>query len=107
MRKFPLVIMTAGGRRIALAEDDWLHIPFKHPEVGDDPAVLMQVVREPGELYRDPKGGLHAIRQVDALHFLVVICEVGDSEGYKRTSDLISERRRKRRYRAFRSLQRF
>jgi hypothetical protein len=87
--------------------DDWLHIRFRHPEVGEDSNALLQVVAKPAELYKDRRGGIHTLKRIDEEHFLVVIYELKDREGYIRTVYLINDKRKRRRYGALRSLRQF
>jgi len=107
LSSFPLIITTPEDKKIVLTMDDWLHIRFRHPEVGEEPDALLQVVSNPDELYIDGRGGIHTLKRKDEELFLVVICELENREGYIRTAYLISNERKKRRYRALRSLKRF
>jgi hypothetical protein len=53
---FPLVANTSLGRKVTLTEEYWLHIEFRHPEVGRDPNRCLQAVSNPDEIYRDKAG---------------------------------------------------
>jgi hypothetical protein len=83
-----------------LTRDDWLHVRFRHPEVGTDPAVLLGAVSSPDETHQDKRGGHHALKRIDRKHFLVVIYEPADERGgLIRTAFMIDEKRKDRRYR--------
>ncbi len=107
MPELPLFAKTADDKRLILTEDDWLHIIFRHPEVGKDPNSLIHAVREPDELYKDYRGGNHALQRIDKDHFLVVIYEMSGGEGYIRTAYITNQKRKNRRYRSLRSLKQF
>ncbi|MCP8313494.1 MAG: hypothetical protein H3Z53_03865 [archaeon] len=107
MPSYPLTITTPDGKKITLTIDDWLHIRFRHPEVGEDPNALLQIVAKPEELYKNKRGGIHALKRIDEEHFFVVIYELEDREGYIRTAYLINDKRKRRRYRELRSLRQF
>ena len=78
-----------------------MHIQFRHPEVGSDPYVLLEVVSNPDELHQDGRGGFHAMKRVDINHLLLVIYESRRSgEGLIRTAFIINNKRKNRRYRA-------
>ncbi|MEM3769248.1 MAG: hypothetical protein QXE37_04355 [Nitrososphaerales archaeon] len=75
MPSYPLTTTTHDGKRITLTIDDWLHIKFRHPEVGEDANKLLQIVSNPDKLYKDERG-IHALKRIDGEHFLVVIYEL-------------------------------
>jgi len=66
---------------VVLTLDDWLHVQFRHPEVGTDPAVLLGAVSDPDEVHADGRGELQALRRVDQDHFLVVVYQSIDEAG--------------------------
>jgi len=107
LSSYSLTVTTPDGKKITLTMDDWLHVRFRHPEVGGNPNALLQIVAKPEELYKDKRGGIHALKRIDEEHFLVVIYELEDREGYIRTAYFISDKRKRRRYRALRSLKQF
>jgi len=94
------------GRQVALLEDDWLHIRFRHPEVGFTTEPLSEALTQPDEAYRNGRGGIHVLKRVDGEHFLVVIYEPADNEGLVRTAYLTSVQRKARRYRGLLCLKR-
>ena len=98
MVEFPLRSKAFNGRTVYLEEEDWLHIRFRHPEVGDLPSMLMKAVENPSEAYRDARGGIHVLLRLDQKHFLVVIYEYEQGEGYIRTAYLTDPKRKARRY---------
>ncbi len=103
MQGFPIDATTPSGKRITLTRDDWLHVRFRHPEVGTNPTRLLEAISRPDELFQDQRGGLHALKRVDRNHSLVVIYEfVGEDRGLIRTAFIINEKRKKRRYGALR-----
>ena len=87
------------GRQVLLMNEDWLHIRFRHPEVGFGTELLSRALIQPDEAYRNGRGGVHALMRVDEGHFLVVIYEPTNSQGLVRTAYLTSVRRKERRYR--------
>jgi hypothetical protein len=91
-------------RRVVLTANYWRHIQFRHPEVGNEPGRLLDVIREPDELYLDEKGGTHALKRLDDNRFIVVIYEFDNLEGFIRTAYITSEGRKKRRYGKLRRL---
>lgn len=92
------------GRRVTLLLDDWLHIQVRHPELGSETEPLFRALTQPDEAYRDSRGGVHVLTRVDEGHFLVVIYEPTNNEGFVRTAYLTSVGRKNRRYRALPSL---
>jgi len=99
-----MIVKAFDGRRVLLFERDWLHIRFRHPEVGSNLGLLSTTLAEPDEAHRNGRGAVHALRSLDKAHFLVVIYEPTNSEGVVRTAYLTSERRKDRRYRQLPSL---
>jgi hypothetical protein len=100
LERLPAETTAPDGTKVVLTLDDWLHVQFRHPEVGTDPAVLLGAVSDPDEVHADERGGLHALKRVDQDHFLVVIYQSTDEAGrcLIRTAFLINERRKNRRY---------
>jgi hypothetical protein len=94
------------GRKVFLHDDDWLHIRFRNPEVGFEAQLLLRALIQPGEAYRNGRGGVHALMRIDEGHFLVVIYEPTNNEGILRTAYLTSVRRKERRYRQLLCLKR-
>ncbi|MDG6904630.1 MAG: hypothetical protein JRN20_02465 [Nitrososphaerota archaeon] len=91
---------TPEKKRIVLTQEYWQHIKFRHPEVGNDPNALMEVVRRPDEIHIDARGGMHALKRLDAGHFTVVIYEIDKDVGFIRTAYVTSNKRKSRRYRS-------
>ena len=89
------------GRQVALLEEDWLHIRFRHPEVGFRAEPLSEALTHPDEAYRNGRGGIHALKRVDDEHLLAVIYEPTDNEELVRTAYLTSAQRKDRRFRSF------
>jgi hypothetical protein len=99
MERLPAVATTPDGKKITLTRDDWLHVRFRHPEVGTDPGILAQAVSNPDELHMDGRGGFHALKRVDRGHFLVVIYRATEADtGSIRTAFIINQKRKNRRY---------
>jgi hypothetical protein len=94
------------GRQVLLLDQDWLHIRFRHPEVGFETALLSRALIQPDEAYRNGRDGVHALMRIDESHFLVVIYEPTDNEGLVRTAYLTSVSRKERRYRQLLCLKR-
>jgi hypothetical protein len=95
----PAVATTPDGKKITLARDDWLHVRFRHPEVGTDPSVLVQAVSDPDELHTDERGAFHALKRIDKGHFLVVIYRAAEPDrGLTKTTFIINQKRKSRRY---------
>ena len=100
MERLPADALTPDGKKVTLTRDDWLHVIFRHPEVGTDPAALLGAVSHPDETHLDRRGGYHALKRIDQRHFLVVIYELEMGRGgLIRTAFIINEKRKKRRYR--------
>ena len=96
----PAVTTTPEGKKITLTRDDWLHVQFRHPEVGTDPSMLLDAVSRPDELHVDESSGFHALKRVDRTHFLVVIYKLeGADRGLIKTAFINNEKRKNRRYR--------
>jgi hypothetical protein len=100
LERLPAEATSPDGTKVVLTLDDWLHVRFRHPEVGTDPAVLLGAVSDPDEVHSDERGGIHALKRLDQDHFLVVIYESTDeaSGGLIRTAFMINEGRKNRRY---------
>jgi hypothetical protein len=102
LERFPAVTTTEDGTKVTLTHGVWLHVQFRHPEVGTNPTPLLAAVSKPDEVLMDERGGVHALKRVDQDHFLVVIYQQSSDEvggGLIRTAFLINERRKNRRYR--------
>jgi len=93
-----VAVKAFDGRRVVLLDEDWLHIRFRHPEVGLGTALLSKALTQPDEAYRNGRGGIHVLRRFDERHFLVVIYEQTDDEAVVRTAYLTSVKRKDRRY---------
>jgi len=91
---YVIAVKACEGRRVVLLEEDWLHIRFRHPEVGLGTAPLSKALTQPDVAYRDGRGRIHALRRFDERHFLVVICEKTNDEGIVRTAYLTSVKRK-------------
>ena len=99
MDGLPANTTTQDGEIVTLTPDDWLHVRFRHPEVGVNPAPLLAAVSSPDEIHQDARGGKHALKRIDDGHFLVVIYETIHSDrGLIRTAFIINEKRKRRRY---------
>jgi len=70
---YAMSVKAFDGRHVVLLDQDWLHIRFRHPEVGSEPALLSTTLTQPDEAYRNGRGAIHALKRVDEEHFLVVI----------------------------------
>lgn len=92
------------GRRIIISKERWRHIIIRHPEVGNDVALLSKGLSNPTEVYENGRGGIHSILQIDENHFLVVIYEATNDEGFVRTAYITNMKRKERRYRGLQSL---
>lgn len=68
--------------RVGLTERRLGHIFYRHPELRNKSALILEAVSEPDELYLDPGGGYHAVKTVEQApaDFLVVVY-VTDDEG--------------------------
>ena len=53
------------GREVFLLDEDWLHIRFRHPEVGFETELLSRALIQPDEAYRNGRGGVHALMRID------------------------------------------
>jgi hypothetical protein len=102
-----LTAKTPLGRTVVLSEEYWFHIGFRHPEVGRDPSPIILAVSSPDEIYQDKAGGVHLLRKADEDHFLVVICDFGQGEGFIMTAYLTNIKRKSRRYRALQRIKRY
>ena len=101
---YVISVRAFDGKRIVLLDEDWLHIRFRHPEVGTETALMSKALIEPDEAYRNGRGAVHALKRIDEKHFLVVIYETTNSEGLVRTAYLTNIKRKDRRYRQLLSL---
>jgi hypothetical protein len=79
--KYVIAVKAFDGMRVVLVHEDWLHIRFRHPEVGPETVLLSKALTQPDEVYRNGRGAIHALRRLDERHFLVVIYERADDEG--------------------------
>ncbi len=52
LERLPAAASTPDGKKVTLTRDDWLHVRFRHPEVGNNPAALLQAVSHPDEHIR-------------------------------------------------------
>jgi hypothetical protein len=92
------------GEKIVLRQERWRHIVLRHPELKNAVGLILDVVAHPDEVYIDPTGAFHALKQASGVSdFLVVIYSI-NHEGYIRTAYYTSTIRKTRRYKAFRKL---
>ena len=96
--EFPLLTKDRRGNTIILEEKDWLHILLRHKEVGDDPERILSHVKDYKEIYLDREGIIRYLHQLDPGHFMVLICELVEGQGYIRTAYIINLKEKKRRY---------
>lgn len=103
---FVLWVRDFRNFRVGLTERRLGHIFYRHPELRNKSALILEAVSEPDELYLDPGGGYHAVKMVERApaDFLVVVYVTVDEEGDIRTAYYISKERKERRYRWFRRL---
>jgi len=101
---YVMSVKAFDGRHVVLLDEDWLHIRFRHPEVGSGPELLSTALSQPDEAYRNGRGAIHALKRIDEEHFLVVIYEPTNNEGLVRTAYLTNAKRKDRRYRQLLSL---
>jgi hypothetical protein len=94
------------GRRIIVSEERRRHIKIRHPEIGSDVAMLAKALVAPDEAYENGRGGVHSLMRIDEGHFLVVIYEASNNEGFVSTAYITSVKRKERRYRGLQSLKR-
>ena len=93
-------------RRVLLSQERWRHIKIRHPEVGNEIAILSKALSNPDEAYENGRGGIHSIMRINESHFLVVIYEPTDDEGFVRTAYVTNVTRKERRYRGLQPLKR-
>jgi hypothetical protein len=103
---YVMSVKAFDGRRVVLLDEEWLHIRFRHPEIGPLPDPLSAALSQPDETYRNGRGPVHALKRMDEGHFLVVIYEPTNNEGLVRTAFLTNLKRKERRYRHLHPLRR-
>jgi len=101
---YVMSVKAFDGRHVALLDEDWLHIRFRHPEVGTGTGLLSTALAQPDEAYKNGRGAIHALKRVDEERFLVVIYEPTNKQGLVRTAYLTNVRRKDRRYRQLQCL---
>jgi hypothetical protein len=101
-----MLIVAFDGTEVALSEERWGHIVFRHPELKDKMSLVLNAVSGPDEAYVDATLAVHVLKRLtgDMSDFLVVIYSVEGGRGYIRTAYYTSSRRKTRRYRLFRKL---
>jgi len=99
-------IIAFDGTKVMLTEERWKHIVFRHPELDNKSAVVLNTVANPDEVYIDVVGAFHVLRRLanEVSDYLVVISLRENREGYIRTAFYTSYRRKNRRYKLFRRL---
>jgi hypothetical protein len=99
-------VVAFDGVEVALSEERWRHIVFRHPELKDKMSLVLNAVSDPDEAYVDASFAVHVLKRLvgEASDFLVVIYSVEGGRGYIRTAYYTSKRRKARRYRLFRKL---
>ena len=112
--KILMAVRSINGARIGLTEKQWEHIIAARPLFKPFQRQIMEAVEKPDEVYAPPvrlKPQLHAIKRFDQLvefglarSLVVVYRELSPNEGFIITAFPISERRRDRRYTAWRRL---
>ena len=88
-----------------LEEKDWLHILLRHKDIGEDPEMILSYVKDCREIYLDREGIIRYLHQLDPEHFIVLICELTEGQGYIRTAYIINLKEKKRRYGRLRRLE--
>lgn len=70
--------------------------PLREEDSGH--AAILRAVSSPDETHRGGRGEYHALKRIDASHFVVVIYELGEGGGLIRTAFIINGKRKERRY---------
>lgn len=91
-------------RRVTLSQERLRHIKIRHPEVGNDIGILSKALSDPDDAYENGRGGIHTLLGIDEHHFLVIIFQPTNGEGFVRTAYITNVRRKERRYRGLQSL---
>lgn len=81
-----------------LEEKDWEYIQLRHKDVGEDPERILSYVKDSQEIYLDRERIIRYLYQLDPEHFVVLICELAEGQGYIRTAYIINLKEKKRRY---------
>jgi len=68
---------------------------------------LSKALSNPDEAYENVREEIHSLLRINESHFLVVIYEPTNDEGFVRTAYLSNVRRKERRYRGLQSLKRY
>ena len=95
------------GSEVALTEERWRHIVFRHPELKPKMQLILDAVAHPDEVYVDTAGDVHALKHLenDVSDYVVVIYKPEDAKrGYIRTAYYTNTKGKVRRYRLFRKL---
>lgn len=100
----PMSVRAFDGRRVLILQEWWRHIKVRHPEVGNDIELISTALSHPDEVYQDNSGRVHSLLRIDEKHFLVVIYEPTNDEGFVRTAYITNAKRKERRYRRLPSL---
>ena len=101
---YALSLKTFDGRLVFLSQERWRHTQIRHPEVGNNVAVLSKALSDPDEAYENGRRGIHSLFQIHDGRFIVVIYEPKNHEGFVRTAYITNLKRKERRYRGLQSL---
>ncbi|MGH9878134.1 MAG: hypothetical protein ACRD38_08755 [Nitrososphaerales archaeon] len=80
----------------------WNHVLEHHPELSDSVDTILEAIRNPDEVYVDPRGTYHILRRTRKYSdYIVVICKKNGGKTYLTTAHYTSSKRKERRYRTY------
>jgi hypothetical protein len=83
-------VIAFDGTEVLLTEERWKHVVFRHLELENKSAVVLNVVAYPEEVYIDGLGAFHVLRKLvnEVSDYLVVIYVRENKEGYNKNGFL-------------------
>jgi hypothetical protein len=68
-------VTAFNGSEVALTEERWRHIVFRHPELKPKMQLILDAVASPDEVYVDSAGDVHELKRLekDVSGYVVVI----------------------------------
>lgn len=95
------------GADFVISKRRWAHILDRHPELAAMKGLILDAALRPNEAFQDPRGSIHLVKPLEAGasdNLVLILRRVGVKD-YLVTAYLMSDKRKKRRYRRFKKLQ--
>ena len=90
------------GTEFVITKKRWAHVLEHHPELSNSLNIILEAVRNPDEVYIDPRGTYHILRRARKYSdYIVIISKKREAKTYLTTAYYTSLKRKERRYRTY------